>query len=260
MRRILNFFHRNLKEIFLDPIIYVFCLGFPLIMLILFQVINNYTHGNTPMFELGSLLPAIIMFSFTFVMLIMALLVSKDKSTFFLKRLYSSPMKSYQFVLGYASVGLFIGILQIVICIVSALIISLITKVSFPNFGQIILLSLSQLPMLITFTFLGILFGVAFSDKSAPGLCSVVISLAGVLGGCWMPIESMGEFAIFCRCLPFYPSVILGRITTGASNAFGIVYQFDYVARLGLIPLLLFALAGVIASFVAFKKNMVSDN
>ena len=122
------------------------------------------------------------------------------------------------------------------------------------------LLIVSQLPILSTCVFLGILFGTIFNDKSAPGICSIFISLAGILGGCWMPIESMGEFAIFCRCLPFYPSVILGRITTGASNAFGIVYQFDYVARLGLIPLLLFTFAGVIASFVAFKKNMTSDN
>ena len=73
MSKILNFSKRNLKEILRDPIIYIFCLIFPLIMLILFQIINKYTGGNTPMFELSSLLPAIIMFSYTFVMLTMAL-------------------------------------------------------------------------------------------------------------------------------------------------------------------------------------------
>ena len=67
MNKILNFSKRNLKEILRDPIIYVFCLGFPLVMFILFQIINKYTGGNTPMFEIYSLLPAIIMFSFTFV-------------------------------------------------------------------------------------------------------------------------------------------------------------------------------------------------
>ena len=118
MNKILNFSKRNLKEILRDPIIYVFCLGFPLVMFILFQIINKYTGGNTPMFEIYSLLPAIIMFSFTFVMLTLALMVSKDRQTFFLKRLYSSPMKSYHFILGYFFVGLIIGISQTIICIV----------------------------------------------------------------------------------------------------------------------------------------------
>ena len=259
MRRTLNFFHRNLKEIFLDPIIYVFCLGFPLVMLILFQVINRFTYGNTPTFEMRALLPAIIMFSFTFVMLIMALLVSKDKSTFFLKRLYSSPMKSYQFVLGYALVGVIIGVLQTILCIISALVISAVTKTDFLSFGEALLTALSQLPMLLTFIFLGILCGALLSDKSAPGVSSLFISLAGILGGCWMPIETMGEFATFCRCLPFYPSVTLGRIASGASDALGNVYQFDYLAKLGFIPIFLFLVISITLSFVVFKKNMTSD-
>lgn len=47
MRAVL-FSSRNLKEIARDPLSYVFCLGFPMIMLILFQVLNQYTGGNTP--------------------------------------------------------------------------------------------------------------------------------------------------------------------------------------------------------------------
>ncbi len=259
MSKILNFLKRNLKEILRDPIIYVFCLGFPLVMLILFQVINKYTGGNTPMFELHSLLPAIIMFSFTFVMLTLALTVSKDRQTFFLKRLYSSPMKSYHFILGYFFVGLIIGISQAVICIISGFIISLISSVSFLSFMEIILLILSQLPILITYIFLGILLGALFNDKTAPGICSIFISLAGMLGGCWMPLEAMGGFEAFCRFLPFYPSVYIGRVITGAQNSFGITYTFDKVAALGLIPIALFMIGGIILSLFVFKKNMISD-
>ena len=67
MSKLLNFVKRNVKEILRDPIIYIFCLGFPLVMLILFTVIGKYSGGNTPMFDLKSLLPGIIMFSYTFV-------------------------------------------------------------------------------------------------------------------------------------------------------------------------------------------------
>ena len=258
MNRTLNFSKRNFKEVLRDPLIYIFCLGFPIIMLALFQIINKYTGGNTPIFETRSLLPAIIMFSYTFTMLTMALIVSKDKQTFFLKRLYSSPMKSYDFILGYSLVGLIIGIFQTVICIFAGFIISLCTNVGFISFSEVLLLILSQLPILITNIFLGILFGTLFNDKSAPGICSVFISLSGMLGGCWMPLETMGNFEAFCKWLPFYPSVCLGRVTTNATNALNIPYTFDLV-KLGLIPIIIFMVTITACSFIAFKKSMVSD-
>ena len=40
MNRTINFSKRNLKEIIRDPLIYIFCLGFPIVMLILFQIIK----------------------------------------------------------------------------------------------------------------------------------------------------------------------------------------------------------------------------
>ena len=259
MSKLLNFAKRNVKEILRDPIIYIFCLGFPLVMLILFTVIGKYSGGNTPMFDLKSLLPGIIMFSYTFVMIVMALLVSKDRQTSFLKRLYSSPMKAYHFILGYAIVGFVIGVFQTIICIVSAFIMSLCVSVEFVSFLNLLLLIVSQLPILITFVFLGILFGTIFNDKTAPGICSILISLAGILGGCWMPLDAMGDFEVFCRCLPFYPSVYLGRIVCGAITTFGKVYTFNSVAALGFIPLFGCMVASVVLSCVVFKNKMVGD-
>lgn len=259
MNKVINFFKRNLKEVLRDPIIYIFCLGFPIVMLFLFYIINQFTDGKTPTFEVYSLLPAIIVFSYSFVMLTLALVVSKDKQTFFLKRLFSSPMKSSHFILGYALMGFFIGFLQTIICIITSLIISIISKVEFIAFGNILLLALSQLPLLATNICLGILFGTIFNDKSAPGICSVFISIAGILGGCWMPIETMGGFETFCRFLPFYPSVYIGRIITNATNAIGITYTFNNTAILGLIPIFVFMITSIITTIIAFKKTMVSD-
>ena len=82
-----------------------------------------------------------------------------------------------------------------------------------------------------------------------------------------MPLESMGSFETFCRCLPFYPSVILGRIATGfsytVSEGFCLViisYDFDRTARLGLIPIFLFLAAAIVLSFVLFRHQMKRDN
>lgn len=259
MNKTLNFYKRNLKEVLRDPVIYVFCLGFPVVMFLLFYVINKYTAGNTPTFELPSLLPAIIVFSYSFVMLTLSLAVSKDRQASFLKRLYSSPMKAYHFILGYFFVGLFIGIMQTFICILTGFVFSLISNSGFIPFVNILLLIISELPILITNIFLGILFGTLFNDKTAPGICSVFISISGILGGCWMPVETMGNFETFCRILPFYPSVYIGRIITNATNALGKFYSFDSKALLGLIPLAIFMLASIFLSIFTFKKNMVSD-
>ncbi|MBQ3018550.1 MAG: ABC transporter permease [Clostridia bacterium] len=259
MNKILNFMKRNLKELLRDPIICIFCLAFPIIMLALFQIINNYTGGNTPMFEMKSLLPAIIMFSYSFVMLALAQIVSKDRQTFFLKRLYSTPMRPYQFIFGYFFVGIIIGIMQTLTCIIFGLIISLISKTAFISFWGIVLVALSQIPMLLICVFLGILFGTLFSDKSAPGVCSLFINVSGILGGCWMPIEAMGKFELICRLLPFYPSVYIGRVATVAQNSFGATYQFDSVAKLGTIPIMIFLLVSAVLSIVFFKRSMTSD-
>lgn len=260
MNKVKNFYKRNLKEVLRDPIIYIFCLGFPIAMFLLFYIINKSSNGNTPTFEVLSLLPGLTVFSYSFVMLTLAIIVSKDRQTFFLKRLYSSPMKSYHFILGYSLVGLFTGLLQTAVCIITGFIISIISEVGFIAVGDILLLVIAQLPILITNIFLGILFGVVFNDKSAPGICSVFISLSGILGGCWMPIETMGAFETFCRFLPFYPSVYIGRIITGSTNALGIRYAFDSVAGLGLIPIILFVVVSIFLTAFAFRKNMVSDN
>lgn len=259
MNKIINFYRRNLKEILRDPIIYIFCLGFPIILLLLFFIINRFSNGHTPIFELKSLLPGIIVFSYSFVMLTLSLIVSKDKQTFFLKRLYSSPMKSYHFILGYFLPGLIIGLLQTLVCILAGFIISLTSNDAFISIGKILLLTISQLPILITNIFLGILFGTIFNEKSSPGICSIFISLAGILGGCWMPIETMGSFETFCRFLPFYPSVYIGRIITNSTNALGVSYTFNSIASLGLISISVFMIASIVLSIFAFKKNMISD-
>ena len=259
MRKILNFSKRNFKEVLRDPLIYVFCLGFPIVMLALFQVINKYSGGNTPIFEMRSLLPGILTFSYTFVMLTMSMLDSKDRQTSFLQRLYTSPMKAGHFVLGYALVGIAVGIGQTIICVLSGFVVSLISGSSFPSFPQILLLAGSQLPLLIMNVFLGILFGTLFNDKTSPGICSVFISLAGILGGCWMPLEEMGGFETFCRFLPFYPSVYIGRVTTQATHLLGTPYSFDSTAALGFIPIALFLTASVLLSFLIFKRKMCSD-
>ncbi|MGN1373540.1 MAG: ABC transporter permease [Candidatus Coproplasma sp.] len=265
MKRCFAFVKRNSLEMLRDPLIYVFCLGFPVIMLLLFEVINACTPANLAIFEAKSLVPGIMLFSFTFVMLMESILVSKDRSTAFLIRLYSSPMKTKDYVIGYALPCFVVGVVQEVVCILFGWILSLIFGGEYFPFGSAMLLVVEMLPMLITFIFLGILFGSVLNDKSAPGICSALICAAGILGGCWMPLDTMGGFETVCRVLPFYPSVYIGRVITGATHTMpdelgqSVTYTFDSVASLGLIPIAVVLVLAVVLSLVAFRRNMTSD-
>ena len=41
MNRVFAFTRRNIKELLRDPLGYIFCLGFPLVMLIIMSVVNT---------------------------------------------------------------------------------------------------------------------------------------------------------------------------------------------------------------------------
>jgi len=259
MKRTFNFAKRNFIEMFRDPLSFIFGLGFPFIMLALFAIINNYTNGNTPMFEARALVPGVMVFSYSFIMLLMSLLVSKDRKTLLLKRLYTSPMRINEFIFGYAIPGLCLGFLQSIICILGGLIIYLPISGDYFTFTQSILLFVSQLPMLVTSVFLGILFGSVLNEKSAPAVSSVFISASGIIGGSWMPLDTMGGFETFCRFLPFYPSVYLGRILVEASHTNGEKYIFDNIASLGLIPIVVALILSVVLSILAFSYQSKKD-
>lgn len=248
-----------MTEMLRDPLSYIFCLGFPVIMLILFYVINRNTGGATPVFEMASLLPGILMFSFTFMMLFGSLLLSTDRQSAFLLRLYTSPMRTWEFLAGYLCPLFLLGIAQEIVCVVAGWVLTLIGGGNFLPFGKVMLLCLWMLPMLLSFLLLGLLFGTLLNEKSAPGVCSIFISAAGVLGGCWMPLDTMGGFETFCRVLPFYPAVYIGRIITGATHTVGGAYTFDTVAKLGLIPLILTLLLTATLASVAFSRMAMSD-
>lgn len=263
MRRTYAFIKRNVLEMLRDPLVYIFCLGFPVVMLALFQIINKYTAGNTPMFGAKALIPGIMMFSFTFVMLMVSLLVSKDLSTAFLTRLFTSPMKTWEYVLGYALPCLAVGVGQEIVCVFVGWIVSLIVGGGYFTFGAAILLMLEMLPMLLICIAFGVLFGSVLNDKSAPAISSVFISAAGILGGAWMPLDIMGGFETFCRFLPFYPSVYIGRVITGGVHTVpdpvtgqAVTYAFDSVAKLGVIPIAVFLVAGCVFAVLAFKSRM----
>ena len=210
MRRACLFARRNLVELLRDPLCYIFCLFLPLTMIVVMYY--AFYSPLTFWFDLSYLVPGIAVFALSFAMLNTTLLVSRDRTQAFLTRLYVSPMRSIDFILGYSIPGIFLGISQIIACYLAGGVLSLVEEKAYASLTAMIFSTVSLLPVILLFVGLGILFGSLFSMQSAPGMASAVISISGFLSGAWMPVETLPElFRGICCALPFYPAVEMVR-------------------------------------------------
>lgn len=248
--RIIAFSKKNIKELLRDPLSYIFCLGVPVVMLILMSILNKTVPPNMNLFNIDYLCPGIVIFSFSFIMLFTALCVAKDRETSLLLRLYASPMKPMEYILGYTMPVVILALFQSILTFIVSFIIACITGVTFSilnSFLTIIIL----LPCSIVFIGLGILFGSLFNTRTAPGMASIIITVCGMLGGIWMDIDMIGGiFAKLCKILPFYQAVTLGR------NA--LMGHYNHI----LVPFIIVIGYGAIIyiiSTIIFKNQMKKD-
>lgn len=208
------FSKRTMKEILREPLSYIFCLGFPIVMLIIMTIVDQSIPAEAGMtiFRIHNLAPGIAFFGLSFIMLFTCLQVSKDHSTAFMLRLYASPMKSMDFIAGYTLPVLVLAVLQSVISFVAAILIGIFVDYQF-NLLNIFSCIIVLIPSALVFISFGIFFGTLLNDKAAPGICSIIITAASMLGGIWMDVDSIGgTFAKFCHALPFYQGVYGARL------------------------------------------------
>lgn len=254
MNRITAFASRNIKELMREPLSYIFCLGFPMIMLIVMSIVNASIPPEAGMtvFRIDRLCGGIIVFGQTFVMLFTAITVAQDRSGSFLVRMYATPMVSGDFIGGYALPMIIISAVQAVITFAASAVISLITGVEL-SFAGICAAFFSMLPSAVMFTGLGIIFGTIFNEKAAPGICSIVISLGSFLGSIFFDAESTGGVMLtICKCLPFF------YCTKCIRSAMAL----DFSAESYIIPLAVTIASAVVAAVLAalaFGSKMKAD-
>ncbi len=247
------FASRNIKELVRDPISYIFCLGLPIAMLIIMTLVDKSipkVPGTPQIFGIKMLTPAIAVFGMTFIMLFACIRVSMDRSEAFLTRLYASPMKGSDFILGYTLPFGLVAFAQSVITLIAGEVIALINGESF-NIANMFLSVLLYIPSFVLFIGIGLIFGTLFNAKAAPGICSAVITAAAILGGIWMDIDGMGGgWKDVCNCMPFYHSVKYARYALSG----------DFSEML--MPFLItsgFAAVIFVAAVLVFTGKMKSD-
>lgn len=236
---------RNTKEILRDKLNLAFGLGFPIIVLLLLSAIQ----ANIPveLFAIDHLTPGICVFGLSFISLFSGMLIAKDRTSSFMLRLYISPMKSSDFILGYTLPLLPMAMMQIIICIIAAMALGLSINTN------ILLTIVVLIPAAILFIAIGLLCGSIFNEKQVSGICGALLTnLAAWLSGTWFDLDLIGgTFKTVANLLPFYHAVEAGRAAMSGS--------FDMI-----IPHLLWVIGygAAIMGFAvyAFAKKAKSDN
>lgn len=236
--KMLTFARRCAKEILRDPLNLVFGLGFPVVLLLLLSAIQ----ANIPveLFAIEHLSPGISVFGLSFMTLFSATLVARDRESALLQRLYTTPLKPSDFILGYLLPMLPIALVQSMVCYLVAI------PLGLPVSGKILVAIGAQLPMAIFYISLGLLCGSVCSVKQVGGICGALLTnLSAWLSGVWFDLDLVGgAFRKIANLLPFVHGVELERamIAGQYSQALPHIYPvagFALVTLLGAIALFL---------------------
>lgn len=203
--RMLTLAKRNTKEILRDPLNLIFMFGFSLVLLLLLSAIQ----ANIPvdMFRIEHLAPGVSVFGLAFMSLFSATLISKDRTSSLLQRLYTTPLTPADFVLGYTLPIIPISLIQSLICYIAAVILGLDVTVN------ILYALLFIIPISVLYIAIGLLCGSVLSDKQVGGICGALLTnLSAWLSGIWFDLELVGGvFKKIAYLLPFVHAVELER-------------------------------------------------
>ena len=211
--RIWTLAHRNTKEILRDPLNLAFGLGFPLVLILLLSAIQ--ANVSVPLFEIDHLTPGIAVFGLSFMTLFSATLLSRDRGSALLQRLYTTPLTPLDFILGYTLPMIPISLGQCVICYLAALLLGLQPTV------HILLAIALIIPTSLLYIGLGLLCGSVLSDKQVGGVCGALLTnVSAWLSGVWFDLDLVGgTFRKIANLLPFVHAVDMGRAALAGDYA-----------------------------------------
>jgi ABC-2 type transport system permease protein len=237
----LTFAKRNAKEILRDPLNLGFGLGFPLVLLMLLSALQR----NIPvsLFEIDTLTPGITVFGLSFMTLFSATLVAKDRESAFLQRLYTTPLKGFEFIIGYMLPLLPIALAQTVICYLFAIPLGLTVS------ANIIYAVIGIIPMAVFNIALGLLCGSIFGVKQVGGICGALLTnLSAWLSGVWFDLKLVGGFfEKLANALPFFRAAEAEKALFGGNPELA----FSHI-----LPIIIYCISITAVAVFFFLKQM----
>lgn len=195
------FAKRNFLEIIRDPLSVFFGVCFPLVLILLLNMIGR--RAPVPMFRIESLAPGIAVFSLSFLSLFSALLISRDRESALMLRLTASPMKAADFIAGYALPLLPAALLQGVASFAAAAALGMRVTARIPA----VLIAL--MPCAAVYIAIGLICGSVLNEKQVGSICGALLTnLSAWLSGAWFDVALVGgAFAKIAKALPFLNAV-----------------------------------------------------
>lgn len=236
----LVFAGRNGKELLRDPLSLVFGVGLPLVLLVMIEVLQQ--NIEVPIFQLETFAPGIAAFSLSFIALFTGMLVSKDRTSAFLLRLFSSPMSASDFIFGYTLPLVVMSVAQTALCFLVAGLFGLTVG------WNTLLAMVTLLPAALLYIGLGLLFGCILQDKQIGGVMSLFVNLGALASGMWFDLAFMGDtIRTVCYCLPFAHALDAAR--AALTGDYGAI--LPHVAVVAAYAAALFA-----AAVLLFRRRM----
>ena len=239
--KMLTFAKRCAREILRDPINLAFGLGFPLVLLLLLSALQ----ANIPvsLFEINTLTPGITVFGLSFMTLFSATLIARDRESALLQRLYTTPLTSVDFILGYMLPLLPIALGQAVICYLFAIPLGLTVSV------RIVYAVVGIIPMAVFNIALGLLCGSILGVKQVGGICGALLTnLSAWLSGVWFDLSLVGGFfEKLANALPFVHGAELEKALCRG--------HFEAAAS-HVLPVLLYSVLITAAAVLCFLRQM----
>ena len=239
--RMMTFAKRCMKEILRDPLNLFFGLGFPLVLLLLLSAIQANVPVN--LFEINRLTPGITVFGLSFMTLFSSTLISKDRESALLQRLYTTPLTGIDFIMGYMLPILPIALGQTIICYLFAIPLGLTFSVN------VLYAIIGMIPMAIFNISLGLLCGSLLGVKQVGGICGALLTnLSAWLSGVWFDLNLVGGiFEKIAKVLPFMHAVEMEKA----------LFRGDFEVAMGhMLPIVLYSVGVTVVAVCCFLGQM----
>lgn len=216
MMKVKAFAERNMKELLRDLTALLFAVGMPLMMLLIWLIIAKAVPGNfmPANFRLVNYIPGTALFGMTFLSMFLGIHIAQDKATSYLTRLFAGPMKTGEYLLGYALPVIPLCLVQMFMVFGCGLLMGYETTLTalLSTLGCLLL----SVPLFIA---LGLFLGSLLSEKAVAPLSSVLVQLMALTSGMMLDVDMIGGvYAGVCRALPFYHALNLAKVPAGACN------------------------------------------
>lgn len=190
---------RNWKELARNPASILCGVGLPVLLIITLSAMKRLIPGMSETFSIDKITPGMAVFSLSFLSMLLGILMTNDKKYSFLLRLFSTPMASKDYIIGYALPVFPLAIIQTLLCFGAGFAFGL------PLHAGVLTAMLVLLPVAALYISFGLFIGIALnSENQVSGFITLFINATVFLGGVVIPLEQIGGiFQKICYILPF---------------------------------------------------------